>query len=544
MMGAAEGVSSHDFVDVPDLFIIHDLEGTISYVNHFVLELLGYSPREFLQKNLKEYISPRFLASYSHYLQDITVKEHVREILCVLTKKKQERFLEFNVIVRRQEGGVPQVRGIARDVTERKWAEKALVDVLGRFESIVEYSPLVAIQSFDANGCIYHWNPVSEKLYGMKRRDVLEKPFHELFLQGQEAERFKEDLKQVFEMGQPSDARECPIMTADGEMRWVYFSMFPVREGERCLEAIRMEMDITDRKKVEKELEFLSIHDTLTGLYNRGYFEEEMHRLNTPRFTPVSIIVCDVDNLKPVNDLWGHTEGDVLLQAAAKAVKQPFRSSDVVARIGGDEFAIILPNTSYDTALQACDRIKEFVKQYNDTDPLAPLSLSLGVSTSDSLQHSLMDTFREADRDMYRQKARKAQGLQDSIPRSILSFLSVFFIRGLPLFFNEQAREMALALGEKVGLERDEMSFLSISPQYFPSLHLLWDKESPGEDLQSKGTSRIYRILSIVNAYNTMINMHPYRQAFTHEEAIAEIRRCAGLHLDPELVEKFVELFG
>lgn len=92
---------------------------------------------------------------------------------------------------------------MARDITARKWKEKAVTDALGRFESIIEHTPMVAVQGFDINGCIYHWNPVSEKLYGMGLKEVLEKPFHELFLDKKEAGRFLADLKKVFEEGPP-----------------------------------------------------------------------------------------------------------------------------------------------------------------------------------------------------------------------------------------------------------------------------------------------------------------------------------------------------
>lgn len=552
MTGVAEGITSNFLEEVPDLFIVHDLNGKISYVSSFVIKLLDYTPQEFLQNNLRDYVSPRSFTNYPRYQQKIAEEDYVQEVLCLMTKNKQERYFEFNVAVCRQNNETPQIKGVARDITERKWAEKALVDVLGRFESIVEYSPLVAIQSFDANGCIYHWNPVSERLYGMSRLDVLEKPFHELFLKGEETGRFKKDLKRVFEECLPSEARECEIKTANGETRWVYFSMFPVLEEGRCLEAIRMEMDITERKKVEDELEFLSIHDALTGLYNRGYFEEEMRRLDNPRFCPVSIIVCDVDRLKPVNDFWGHTEGDILLQAAAQAIKRPFRSSDVVARIGGDEFVVILPNTPRDTALQVCKRIMDSVKQYNEACPKVPLSISLGVSTSDSMQNSLIDTFRKADHAMYCDKIEKAKGFQDSIPRSLLSAFPSFFAGGLPLYFNDRAREMALNLGEKAGLQPAEISFLYIPSHHFLSRYIpgdadpsgLGDANDPGGHPRSNAPPRIYHILSIVNAYNAMIDENFNRRALSHEEAVAELQRCAGTQFDPELVEKFTRLFG
>ena len=333
-------------------------------------------------------------------------------------------------------------------------------------------------------------------------------------------------------------------MTADGEKRWVYFSMFPVLEEGYCLEAIRMEIDITERKKVAERLEYLSIHDALTGLYNRGYFAEELHRLDTPRFCPVSIIVCDVDNLKPVNDFLGHDQGDLLLQATARVMSQPFRSSDVVARIGGDEFAVILPHTPFDIAQQACERIKECVRSYNEDNPQLPLSISLGTSTFTTTGHSLMDVFREADRVMYLDKIKKLTYSQDSIPRSSLAALSAIFAKGFPLFINEQARKMALAFGEKVGLKPEELNFLSIPPHLFSSYHAQWGKDASGKNSQQNETSRFYHVLSIVNAYHTMISNHTYRCALSHEEAIAELQHSAGIQLDPELVARFIELFG
>ena len=144
--------------------------------------------------------------------------------------------------------------------------------------------------------------------------------------------------------------------------------MFPVFE-EAVAGAIRMEIDITERKKVEERLEYLSTHDPLTGIYNRAFFEEEMRRLENPRFRPVSIIVCDVDDLKVINDTFGHGKGDKLLKAVADTIKMPFRSSDMVARIGGDEFVILLPLTSEAVAREACRRIKDSIENYNRNNP-------------------------------------------------------------------------------------------------------------------------------------------------------------------------------
>ena len=390
-----------------DLIIVHNLEGRIRYINRYVQKLLGYSPYDVLNKSILNFLPNRYKEKYLHYLQSIKREKYLTGVVVVLTEKGQERLLEYRNAVYFRDGKPEGVVGICRDYTQRERMEKALTEAMGRFESIIKHTPMVAVQGFDANGCIYHWNPVSEKLYGMSIKEVLEKPFHKLFLKGKEERKFLNDLKWVFDRGLPVENREFAINTANGEKRWVYSSMFPVFEGGRCLEAIRMEMDITERKKVEERLEYLSTHDPLTGIYNRAYFEEEMRRLENPRFRPVSIIVCDVDDLKLINDTFGHGKGDSLLKAVAETIKSPFRSSDVIARIGGDEFVILLPLTSMDVAKEACRRINESIEEYNRKNPELPLSVSLGVSTNTDPDIPLVETFKEADSDMYNNKMLK-----------------------------------------------------------------------------------------------------------------------------------------
>lgn len=158
------------------------------------------------------------------------------------------------------------------------------------------------------------------------------------------------------------------------------------------------------------ELLHMSTHDGLTGLHNRAYFDTEMDRIVKGRGYPVSIIVADVNGLKQANDVQGHGAGDKLLRQAAKVLRSTFRGEDVVARIGGDEFAVIMPKSSEPVALASVERIRRQIVEQQEENSI-PLSLAIGVAeaaTPDDLQNA----FRLADKKMYEDK-RRQKSLQD-----------------------------------------------------------------------------------------------------------------------------------
>ena len=167
--------------------------------------------------------------------------------------------------------------------------------------------------------------------------------------------------------------------------------------------------EIMQRKQAEEQLRYQSMHDTLTGIYNRGFFEEELARLEHSREFPVSIIMTDVDQLKVVNDTQGHAKGDELLQHAADILRVVFRESDVLARIGGDEFAILLPNTNATTGEQILVRVKEQQAKHNIEHPDFVVQLSLGTATAE--KNNLTEACTLADQRMYADKtAHKSNG--------------------------------------------------------------------------------------------------------------------------------------
>ncbi len=161
---------------------------------------------------------------------------------------------------------------------------------------------------------------------------------------------------------------------------------------------------LTDYKEAEAQLRYISFHDALTKLFNRAYFEEELKRLESGRFDPVGIISCDVDGLKVVNDVLGHQAGDTLLKAAGNIIRSCFRESDVVARIGGDEFAVLLPASNEKVVERAAERLKKAIKQFNAKHPNSSVSISQGWAVRNDTKVQLNKVYQEADHKMYQQK--------------------------------------------------------------------------------------------------------------------------------------------
>jgi diguanylate cyclase (GGDEF)-like protein len=167
--------------------------------------------------------------------------------------------------------------------------------------------------------------------------------------------------------------------------------------------------DYTEQARREQELEHLSTHDSLTGVNNRAYFETEMRRLRLGRRYPVSLIVLDVDGLKTINDRHGHPVGDEILRQTAQVLQRACRSDDVVARIGGDEFCVLLMHSDSQVAEHVIDRINSLQNLYNIRQPGPPLSLSLGYAVSNNPAE--LDTlFQRADSIMYAARYKKRSG--------------------------------------------------------------------------------------------------------------------------------------
>ena len=196
--------------------------------------------------------------------------------------------------------------------------------------------------------------------------------------------------------------RPLELKTKNGKALWCLLDATLIDyEGESCL--LVGLADITEQKQIQEDLKFLSMHDALTGVYNRTYFETEMKRLQKGRQYPVSIIMLDTDDLKTVNDTYGHAQGDKMLQTVATAIKEILRSEEVFARIGGDEFAILLPHSDEVTSRLVITRIKDQFEKCTQKNVNHPIRVSIGLGVA-GVSDDLNEAFKQADANMYSDK--------------------------------------------------------------------------------------------------------------------------------------------
>jgi len=233
-----------------------------------------------------------------------------------------------------------------------------------------------------------------EEIIGNKIWDVFSKD---------EADRRYAVVRWVFENGQ-TRVIEVRVPRSDGDRYYITTAKPNINELGQTVSVICISKDITERKHAEDELVYLSNHDVLTGLYNRAFLESELTRLQTSRLFPISIIVVDMDNLKQTNDQQGHPAGDNLIRHTAQILRQSFRSEDIIARSGGDEFVVLLPETDRATAEEAVQRLRDNLSN----QPNSQLHLSIGIATGIA-KENLHTILRDADDNMYLEKALHRQ---------------------------------------------------------------------------------------------------------------------------------------
>ncbi len=345
--------------------------------------------------------------------------------------------------------------------------------------------------------------------------------------------------------------------------------------------------NMTIEKQMKEKLSYLSYHDQLTGLYNRRFFEEELIQLDIENALPLTIVMADVNGLKLINDSFGHASGDELLKKVAQIMKKGFRKDDIIARLSGDEFVVLLPNTNMSRTEQILKNIKALASagKVGTID----ISISFGYQTMSNKEEKIQDVLKKAEDYMYKKKLFEGPSIRGKTINTIISTLheknkreeqhshrvsklceSMGIALGLPEDEIKELKTVGLlhdigkvaveeTILNKPGKLTDEeweeikrhpeigyrilstVNDLSEMAGYVLAHHERYDGKGYPKGLKGENIPLQSRIIAIADTYDAMVSERSYRNALPEEVAIEELKKNAGSQFDVKLTKIFIE---
>jgi len=569
------------FMNSLDAIVSIDANYCIVDINQAFIDLFGYTLKEIKGKHIDAVLNIGKAGSAN---QDLTAA-------ILAGKQIEEEGVRYNkdgkpidVLIKGFpiliDGKMAGAYGIYVDISERKRAEVVLKESEARNLAILSAIPdLMFIYRRDGVYLDYH--AYDKSMLAAKPEDFLGRSVHEI-LPADVAELIMQCFEQAYKT-RKTELIEYSLDLPDG--RKFFEARITIMDEERLLAVVR---DITERKLAEERILYISLHDDLTDLYNRNYLDEELKRLDTARQLPLSVIMADLNGLKLINDTYGHAVGDRALKCAADIIKKSCREEDIIARWGGDEFVILLPQTGAEEASSLCKRIADSCLEVSVKS--VPVSMAIGIASKVDQKSDLNDILREAENGMYKQKLTESRSTKSTLLRTLLktledkSFETETHARGM--------QEIAKKIGEKIKLPYAELNRLdllitmhdigkiniaeeilvkngSLTPEEWGAIrrhpeigfriaratedfahiaedilahHECWDGSGYPRGISGEKIPLLARITAIADAYEVMKNGRPYKKAMTQKEINAEFKRCSGTYFDPALVKVFLSI--
>ncbi|HRY77144.1 MAG TPA: diguanylate cyclase [Candidatus Izemoplasmatales bacterium] len=387
--------------------------------------------------------------------------------------------------------------------------------------------------------------------------------------------------------GSVTDLFEVQQPTASGSRVWVEISAKFRKNAANEIEVIGIARNIQERKNNENEVLYLSTHDQLTGLFNRRYYEEELKRVDIEKNLPITLIMADVNGLKLTNDAFGHSAGDKLLKTFADIMKKEAGASDMIARVGGDEFVVIMKKTGPKEAEAFVNRISRAIASKQMVKAI--LSVSFGWKTKVSMEESMDDIYKQSEDDMYRNKLFSGASFKNDILNLITK--SLFDQNALEQSHAESVSELCKRTGIALGMNDSDVKELGLAgllhdigkiaipesilakndslteaealdirrhpevgyqilrsvsdfaniAQFVLNHHERMDGNGYPRSLKGEEIPVQSRIIAIAEAYDDILRKHPYRKSHSKDAAVAELMKHAGTQFDPTIIEVFVE---
>lgn len=521
----------------------------------------------------------RLAGRISDGVMDVDIEEGI--------KKRKDEIGELAV-------SLEKMRDSLRTLFENLKEKADALSKESEFISITLASVGDGVISTDSEGNVLLLNRAAEQMTGWKQEDAAGKKFEDVFETVSERtwKKCASPVEQALrEQRTVALEDHAVLLSKSGKELPVEDSAAPILDrGGRLAGAVLVFRDVTEKKKKMEQIRYIGYHDPLTGLYNRTFFEKQLKSIDTPENLPISLIMADVNGLKLTNDAYGHAEGDWLIQKAAEILRKECRESDIVARVGGDEFVILLKNTGRSQAQLLEERIRDAFAGQDSSERF--LSVSLGSAEKTEAASGMEHLLQDAEDRMYRRKLLESEEVKRKMLQSIENrmYLTLGASRedyleigklcgdiGAVLHMDPRdipemktagklhdigkvtvSREILYKTGSLTEKEWTEirrhpeagyhilksLNEMARVAEYVLAHHERWDGQGYPKGLKGEEIPLPARIICIADAWFAMVRERPYRKAIPRAAALQEIRSGVGSQFDPGVVRAFLVCVG
>jgi len=459
--------------------------------------------------------------------------------------------------------------------------ERRTARLLERLEAMFNNHDAVMVLLEATTGKIIDVNPAALKFYGYTREEMLQKYGYEVNAESKEVS--EQITLSVLQNKRKRFTTQHKLKS--GEIRYVDLFSCPIPYGGET-RLFTILFDITEQVKARRQIEYLAYHDHLTGVYNRRYFEETFRKLaENGEHYPLGVIMGDINGLKLFNDAYGHLKGDEAIVSLVNDLQAKLEPDQYLARIGGDEFAIIVPATNEAELKKLVKQLEMLFHQDDQSEELRSLSISFGYSIQHHKEQDLDWLLKESEMFMYNRKYYSSRSFRSSAINAIMETLFTKCER--EKLHAERVSQYSEAIAVSLGLDRvmidkirvagmlhdigkigvdesilnkpekltaDEWEIMKLHSakgakilsntiefhqisEWVLAHHEQIDGKGYPNQLHGHEIPLASRIIAVADAYAAMTSTRPYREAMTRDKAVHELKRGAGTQWDASLVE-------